>query len=104
MQQLSEASDSLDRYNSLKKIGAPKKLIDKSIFIQNLIYFMAPLALAIIHSTVSISIANKVFSMHNKSTLGSSYFMIASVLIIIYGGYFYTTYMGFKNVVKNTIL
>lgn len=104
LQQLSEASDSLARYNSLKKIGAPQKLIDKSILIQTLIYFMAPLTLAIIHSTVSVSIANKVFSMHNGNTLGSSYFMIALALIIIYGGYFYATYMGFKNVVKNTIL
>lgn len=102
LQQLSEASDSLDRYNSLKKIGAPKKLIDKSILTQNLIYFMAPLTLAIIHSTVSISIANRVFSMYNQSSLGSSYFMIASALIIIYGGYFYATYMGFKNVVKSS--
>ncbi len=101
LQQLSEASDSLERYKSLKKIGAPEKMINKAILVQNLIYFMVPLALAIIHSIVGISIANKMLATTNKSIVGSSSLMIGLVLIVIYGGYFYATYVGFKNIVKN---
>jgi putative ABC transport system permease protein len=100
LQQLSEASDSLDRYNSLKKIGATEKMINKAILIQNLIYFMIPLALAIIHSIVGINVTGEVLRTNNKSLLGSSSLMIALTLIVIYGGYFYATYVGFKNVVK----
>ncbi len=39
LQQLSEASDSIERYKALKRIGANKKMIDKTIFIQILAYF-----------------------------------------------------------------
>ena len=100
LQQLSEASDSLERYNSLKKIGASEKMINKAILVQNLIYFMVPLALAIIHSIVGISVANEILGPNGIQ--GSSSLMIALVLIVIYGGYFYATYVGFKNIVKNS--
>lgn len=101
LQQLSEASDSLERYNSLKKIGASEKMINKAILVQNLIYFMVPLALAIIHSVVGISVANKMLANTNINIMRSSSLMIGLVLIVIYGGYFYATYAGFKNIVKN---
>jgi len=101
LQQLSEASDSLERYKSLKKIGASEKMINKAILVQNLIYFMVPLGLAIIHSIVGISIANKMLATTNKNIMGSSSLMIGLVLIVIYGGYFYATYVGFKSIVKN---
>lgn len=39
LQQLSEASDSIERYKALKRIGANKKMINKTIFLQTLIYF-----------------------------------------------------------------
>lgn len=101
LQQLSEASDSLERYNSLKKIGVSEKMINKAILIQNLIYFMVPLALAIIHSIVGITVANKELGINTNNILGSSSLMIGLALIVIYGGYFYATYVGFKNIVKN---
>ena len=50
LQQLSEASDSIERYKALKRIGANKKMINKTIFIQTLIYFSLPVILALIHS------------------------------------------------------
>ncbi|MBE6069137.1 MAG: ABC transporter permease [Clostridium lundense] len=102
LQQLSEASDSLSRYNSLKKIGATEKMINKSILIQNLIYFMVPLVLAIIHSIVGINVANEALRMDNKSILRGYSLMITLTLIVIYGGYFYATYVGFKSIVKNS--
>jgi putative ABC transport system permease protein len=102
LQQLSEASDSLGRYNSLKKIGATEKMINKSILIQNLIYFTVPLALAIIHSMVAINVINKELHIDNKSILENYSLMLSLTLIVIYGGYFYATYIGFKNIVKNS--
>lgn len=102
LQQLSEASDSLERYNSLKKIGVTEKMINKTILIQNLIYFMVPLALAIIHSMVGINVASDALRMDNKSILEGYSLMLALTLAVIYGGYFYATYVGFKNIVKNS--
>ncbi|MDW8801633.1 FtsX-like permease family protein [Clostridium sp. A1-XYC3] len=102
LQQLSEASDSLHRYNSLKKIGATEKMINKSILVQTLIYFMVPLSLAIIHSAVGITVTNKMLRTENKSIFQGSSLMIALALIVIYGGYFYATYFSFKRIVKTS--
>lgn len=102
LQQLSDASDSLDRYDTLKKIGVTEKLINKTIMIQNLVYFMVPLVLAIIHSIVAMTVINEIFRTYNNSIIGSSSLQIALALFIIYGGYFYATYVGFKSIVKNS--
>ena len=93
LQQLSDISDSLDRYKSLKKIGVTNKLINKAILQQNLIYFMIPLSLAIIDSIVGMIVINKIFSAYNSSLIGSSSLMISLALAIIYGGCFYATYV-----------
>ena len=102
LQQLSDATDSVERYKSLKRIGVTETLINKAILKQNVIYFLVPLGLAIIHSIVGISVANEIFNTYNQNIIGSSLLVIALVLVIIYGGYFYATYVGVKNIVKNS--
>ena len=97
LQQLFDASDSLERYKSLKRIGVTEKLINKAILRQSLIYFMVPLSLAIIHSIVGISAVSEIFKFHYQSIIVSSL-----LLVIIYGAYFYATYVGVKNIVKNS--
>jgi len=98
LQQLSEASESVDRYKSLRRIGASRKMINKTIFIQTLIYFAMPLVLAIIHSIVGISVANEFISLYGDAEIGASATITALLIIAIYGGYFYATYIGYKNV------
>ncbi|NFR04181.1 ABC transporter permease [Clostridium botulinum] len=100
LQQLSEASDSIERYNILKKIGVSKKMINKSIFTQVLIYFSIPLILAVIHAIVGINVVNKFLELYGTNNIGTSSLIIMFVLFIIYGGYFCITYTGYKNIVK----
>ncbi|MGN7479690.1 ABC transporter permease [Solibacillus silvestris] len=97
LQQLSDASDSLERYKSLKKIGVTENLINKAILSQTLIYFMVPLSLAILHSIIGISAVREIFNFDYQSIAVSVLF-----LAIVYGGYFYATYIGIKNIVKNS--
>ncbi|MGL6173695.1 MAG: ABC transporter permease [Cellulosilyticaceae bacterium] len=99
LQQLSEASDSLSRYESLSKIGVTKKMIHKSIFVQTLTYFMLPLSLALIHASVGISVINDFLAMYNKPDIILPTVITLLILITVYGGYFYTTYIGYKNIV-----
>ena len=54
LQQLSEASDNVGRYALLSKLGVDRKMINRSIFSQVAIYFLIPMALAIVHSCVGI--------------------------------------------------
>lgn len=98
LQQLSEASDSIDRYKSLRRIGASRKMINKTIFIQTLIYFVMPLALAVIHSIVGINVANDFIGLYGNTDIGASAMITALLIVAIYGGYFYATYIGYKNV------
>ncbi len=104
LQQLSEASDSIERYKALKRIGANKKMIDKTIFIQTLAYFSLPVILALIHSMVVIKIINDVTSMIiNTANFRYSILITVLIFVIVYLGYFYITYAGYKNIVKSKI-
>jgi len=96
LQQLSDASDSLNRYKTLRKIGVSEQLINKAILRQCLVYFLLPLSLAVCHSLVGLKAVSYMFSFHYSSVIVSSL-----LLVIIYTGYFYATYAGIKQIVKN---
>ena len=101
LQQLSEASDNIERYSALRKIGATNSMINKTVFKQILIYFAAPLGLAIIDSAVGIYAVSKFISAFGESSIVTSSLMVLLLIVIIYGGYFYSTYLGVKNIIKD---
>ncbi|HII4443683.1 TPA: FtsX-like permease family protein [Clostridium perfringens] len=103
LQQLSEASDSIDRYKSLRRIGVSQKMINKSIFTQVSIYFGLPLVVALVHSIVAIKVVNGFLTMFNRPDIGVSSLVTALIMVIVYGGYFYATYTGYKSTVKNAL-
>lgn len=65
--------------------------------VQCFIYFILPLGLAVIHSIVGLKAVSGMFHFNYESILISSV-----ILVIIYGGYFYATYVGVKNIVKGS--
>lgn len=101
LKQLTESSDNKQRYTILRKIGCDEKMINKSLFRQIGIFFMLPLALAIVHSVFGIKFAMTIMSevASSQELLPS---IIATVVIFgtIYGAYFIATYMGSKNIIK----
>jgi putative ABC transport system permease protein len=104
IQQLTEASDSVNRYKTLKKIGASDHMINKTIFTQILIHFMAPLMLALVHSIVALAIVGRLSKYAGVLAifkLGPTIFMTGFIVIVIYGSYLYAAYTGYKNIVKN---
>ncbi|WP_066875178.1 FtsX-like permease family protein [Clostridium mediterraneense] len=100
LQQLSEASDNVERYSALRKIGATNRMINKTVFKQILIYFAAPLSLAIVDSAVAIYAINKFISTFGEASIFTSSLIVLLLIVIIYGGYFFSTYAGVKNIVK----
>ncbi|MBW3494821.1 FtsX-like permease family protein [Bacillus sp. FDAARGOS_1420] len=101
LQQLSEASDSIDRYKSLKRIGSNGAMIDKTIFIQTFVYFSLPVILAIIHSTVGIYVVNDFINAFQQTDIILPALMTGLVFLVVYVIYLYTTYVGYKNIVKS---
>ena len=101
LKQLTESSDNKQRYIVLRKIGCDEKMINGALFRQIFIFFMLPLALAIIHSIFGIQFAISVMSgLASSEQLLPS--VIATVIIIgvVYGLYFLSTYLGSKNIIK----
>ena len=103
LQQLSEASDSADRYVSLKKLGASRRSINKSIFMQMLSYFTIPIILAFIHSIVGIKVTSKFIELYNRPNIATSALITSGLFVIVYGIYFYTTYIGYKNIIRSKL-
>lgn len=100
LQQLSQASDNRQRYQILKKIGAEKKMISQSIFMQLSIYFFMPLLLGIIHSVVGIQVVNIIVQVFGASDIFSASIITGGIIILIYGTYFLITYLGYKNILE----
>ncbi|MGL5068314.1 MAG: ABC transporter permease [Sarcina sp.] len=100
LQQLVEASDSKERYDVLRKIGATNSMINKAILKQVTTAFMLPLGLAIVDSIIAIKVVSKFVETFGKSGIVGASLMTSGVIVVIYGGYMMATYFGFKNAVK----
>lgn len=101
LQQLSQCNESIERYRCLRQIGATKNMINKSIFKQVAIFFALPLALSIVHSYVGISVVNTYLIALGSGNQINSILVTALIMIIVYGGYLYATYVAYKNIANN---
>lgn len=101
LQQLSEASDNLERYRLLRRLGAPNKMIDRALFTQILAYFMLPLGLAIIHSVVGVYVVNNAIAQFGQLNALPNILTAALLLLIIYGGYFLATFLGSRKMLRS---
>lgn len=100
LKELSESSDNKERYTVLRKIGADEKMIHKALLTQIGIFFIIPLALAIVHSIFGLQFAQLILGTIGKQNMLASVPYTAGFVIIIYGGYFIATYIGSKNIIK----
>ena len=101
LKQLTESSDNKQRYSILRKIGCDEKMINQALFRQIFIFFMLPLAVAIVHSIFGIKFILSMFAvLASPNDLLPSVLVAAIVIGIIYGLYFLTTYLGSKNIIK----
>ena len=101
LKQLTESSDNRQRYTILRKIGCDDKMINQTLFRQVFIFFMMPLALAIIHSIFGIKfILSMLAALASPDELLPSIIVTAVIIGAIYGVYFLATYFGSKNIIK----
>jgi putative ABC transport system permease protein len=99
LQQLSEASDNVERYGLLRKLGTEEKMISRALFEQIGIYFFLPLSLAVVHSIVGIRVANNAITIIGHLDTAGSTLFTAAVFLLIYGGYFIATYFGSRSMI-----
>ena len=101
LKELTESTDNKERFDMLRKIGTDEKMIHKALFTQILIFFMFPLVLAIIHSIFGIMFCDYILATFGNEELLKSIVMTASLIVVIYGGYFFITYYCSKNIIKS---
>ena len=100
LQQLSEASDNIERYRLLRKLGTDSKMVYRSLFIQIAISFILPLILAMVHSCVAISVVGNTANLVGGFDIMSMSLFTAAVFLVVYGGYFFATYLGSRNMIR----
>lgn len=64
-------------------------------------FFIMPLSLAIIHSIVGINIVEEYLQNFGNYEILISSLITALIFVIVYGGYFYATYIGYRNAIDN---
>lgn len=103
LQQMSEVSDNRHRYAILKKIGADDRTINQAVFKQTAIYFLLPLLLAIVHSFVGITVANRVVTEMSGTSPIENILVTAGLILVVYGAYFLATYWGCRNMITRNL-
>lgn len=101
LQQLSENSDNVERYNLLRKIGADERMINHAMLAQIVIYFMVPLSLALVHSYIGVKVASNIIATLGNVNAFNGILASGGPILVIYGGYMLATYIGSKAVIKD---
>ena len=100
LKQLSESSDNIEKYAALRRLGASNKMLNRALFVQIAIFFIAPLLIGIIHSIFGIMFASSIIESFGSDGLLASIPMTVSMIVLIYGGYFLLTYISSKRIIS----
>ena len=101
LKHLSDCTDSSERYEMLRKIGAGEKEINSSLFRQTGIFFMVPLILAGVHSVFGMKFASDVLGAIGTEGMAGSVFITVFMILAVYGGYFLITYLCSRYIIKS---
>ena len=103
IQQLSEAADSQPRYRALSRLGCDAPMLNRSLFVQTLVYFLLPLVVAVCHSACAIGVmADSLFEMLGVPVQGPI-LMAAALVLVVYGSYFALTYAASRGIVRQAV-
>ncbi len=56
--------------------------------------------LALVHSMIGIKVISDYIEVFTKIDISFSALITSLIFIVVYAGYFYTTYIGYKNIVE----
>lgn len=104
IQQLTESVDSLSRYHMLWRLGCSNAMLMRSLFVQVLVYFLAPLGLAACHAGCAIWVlADTMFKALGGQDMLTPILMAAAFTLIVYGCYLLVTFLATRRVVKGAL-
>lgn len=102
LKELSDSTDSIQRYAILRKIGVEESDISRSLFRQTGIFFLLPLLLACVHSFFGMKFAMLFLEIFGTEKLTESVLSTSVIILLIYGGYFLITYFCSKSIIRES--
>lgn len=103
IQQLSGVAEASSNYRILAELGTATSQMHHSIFAQQTIFFLFPLAIGAAHSAIALSVIVKLVSLFGGLTIAGSAGMTVAIFLVAYGGYFLLTYAMSKGIVRDAV-
>lgn len=103
VQQLSQTADSLPRYRMLSRIGCSQRVLDRSLLVQVLVYFLLPLGLALCHTACAVGVLSDRFFVSLGVSTEGPIMLAAALVVIVYGGYLLVTYFSSRGTVNGAM-
>lgn len=100
LQQLSQATDNVNRYELLRKLGASGRDMRRSLTRQLKVYFGLPMFLAVINSAVVVGMVFRLFDGLAVSVIVSIVGFGVLLTGTVYLVYFITTYVGSRRILN----
>ncbi len=89
LQQVTDAVEHRQRFDILRKLGADERRIDGLIVRQVGLYFLTPVAVALIHSFIAMIALSRLFSREaGYTTVWPATLVTLGIFILIYGSYY----------------
>lgn len=103
IQQLSETSDSLVRYQVLAEIGCDRRMIFRSLRGQVLVYFLVPLVLAASHTVCAVGIISDSLLVQLGVSVLEPALMTGVLVGVVYGAYLLVTYFASRGIIRASL-
>lgn len=98
IQQLSSVSDAISSYRLLTDLGCPKSMATRSLFAQTLAFFLLPLVVALMHTSVALRQLIRVVSLVGSSNWTGAIVTTAIAFVAVYGTYFVITFLTARGI------
>lgn len=99
LKQLTETTDNVYRYGLLQKLGAGRRQIDHTLFVQTVVFFAIPLVVAGVYSAFLIGKAMAVVEEFMNIHIATNIGLTIVLFLLVYGSYFLATYLSCKRIV-----
>lgn len=100
LKELSESSDNRQKFAVLRKLGTSEKMLNQALFRQIAIFFIFPLAIAVIHAIPGMIFCNYALEAFGGIQILDAMIGTGALIVGLYGGYFLVTYFCSKNIIR----
>ncbi len=97
---MSDSLDSVQKFRILSRIGAGEDMRKKALFVQILMNYLIPLVMAAFTAFFGLRYIKGLISAIGTVNMTSGILFTFIIMVVVYGGYFLTTYEGCKKLVK----